>query len=49
MDAERRIEAEARAYEHCVDTGQAAKGRENFAAIRSGEGVQWSDRVPWPR
>jgi enoyl-CoA hydratase/carnithine racemase len=45
--ADHRAEREARAYEHCVDTGEAAKGREAFAAIRSGEEPQWGARVPW--
>jgi len=40
-----RAEAEARAYEHCVDTGEAGHGRAQFAAIRKGERVEWQDRV----
>ena len=47
LDAEHRTEAEARAYEHCVETGQAAIGREHFAAIRKGQGAPWPQRVPW--
>lgn len=42
-----RTEIEARAYEHCMDTGQAAIGRKNFAAIRAGEEVAWGPRVAW--
>ncbi len=38
-------EIDARAYEHCVDTGNAAVGRENFAAILKGEEVAWTPRV----
>ena len=40
---EARIECEARAYEHLVDHGDAAIGREHFAEIRSG------GEVPWPK
>lgn len=36
-----RSEQEARAYEHCVDTGQAAIGRASFKAIRGGERPEW--------
>lgn len=36
-----RAEIEARAYEHCVDSGEAAIGRANFKAILRGEGAQW--------
>lgn len=42
---EQRLATEARAYELCVDTGEAAKGRENFAAIRSGRAPAWGPRV----
>lgn len=41
---EARVEAEARAYEHCVHHGDAAVGREYFAQIRAGEGVPWPPR-----
>ena len=41
---ERRLELEAQAYELCVDSGEAAKGRTNFAAIRRGEAPQWGPR-----
>ncbi len=44
LGAEKRTEREARAYEHCVDTGQAAIGREHFAAIRQGEVPPWGQR-----
>ena len=36
------------AYEHCVDTGQASIGRENFAAARKGEPISWGPREPVP-
>ena len=39
-----RIEREAAAYEHCVDTGEAALGREAFAKIRAGERPTWGAR-----
>ncbi|MCO4744025.1 MAG: enoyl-CoA hydratase/isomerase family protein [Proteobacteria bacterium] len=41
---EGRVEAEARAYEHCVDHGDAATGRDHFAEIRSGAEVPWPTR-----
>jgi enoyl-CoA hydratase/carnithine racemase len=37
---------EARAYDHCVDTGQAAIGRASFAAIRAGDIPDWGPRRP---
>ena len=40
-----RTEIEARAYEHCVQTGEAAIGRANFKAILGGEAVQWGPQV----
>jgi enoyl-CoA hydratase/carnithine racemase len=42
-----RVELEALAYEHCVETGEAAIGRENFAAARKGEAVPWGPRQLW--
>jgi enoyl-CoA hydratase/carnithine racemase len=36
-----RMELEARAYEHCLDAGDAALGRAHFDAIRKGESVPW--------
>lgn len=39
-----RREREAKAYERCVDRGDAAVGREQFAAIRRGEAVPWHPR-----
>lgn len=46
-EAERR-EVEARAYEHCVDSGEAAIGRASFARIVAGEGeVAWGAFQPW--
>ena len=44
--AAERTELEARVYEHCVDTGQAAVGRANFATIRDGQGAPWGTRIP---
>jgi enoyl-CoA hydratase/carnithine racemase len=41
------VDIEARAYEHCVDTGNAAIGRANFSAIRAGEPVPWTLRELW--
>lgn len=41
---EERRELEARAYEHCVYSGDAAVGRAHFAEIRKGEPVPWSPR-----
>lgn len=38
------VEAERIAYEHCVDTGEAAIGRASFAAIRKGEVAAWGAR-----
>jgi enoyl-CoA hydratase/carnithine racemase len=46
MDEPSRQELEARAYELCVDSGEAAIGRENFKAITGGESVQWGPRKP---
>lgn len=40
-----RKENEARAYEHCVDAGEAAIGREHFDAIRAGDTPPWGGRV----
>lgn len=45
--ADRRTELEAQAYEHCVDTGNAATGRSAFADIRKGNPVAWPERVLW--
>jgi len=39
-----RTESEAAAYEVCVDAGEAAIGREHFAAIRSGGVPPWGPR-----
>lgn len=40
----RRLEIESAAYEHTVDAGEAAKGRQAFAAIRRGEAPSWGPR-----
>lgn len=44
-----RREVEARAYEHCADTGDAAVGRVNFAEISAGTGFMapWSPFRRW--
>ena len=42
-----RVDIEAQAYEHCVNTGQAAVGREHFADIRDGNVPPWGPRIPW--
>jgi enoyl-CoA hydratase/carnithine racemase len=39
-----RSEIEAQAYEACLDSGDAAIGRENFKAITSGAPVAWNPR-----
>lgn len=39
-----RLAIEARAYLLCVDAGEAAKGREAFAAIREGKNPTWGPR-----
>jgi enoyl-CoA hydratase/carnithine racemase len=49
LDEASRQELEARAYELCVDTGEATIGRENFKAITSGETVVWGPRTPLDR
>jgi enoyl-CoA hydratase/carnithine racemase len=40
---------EAAAYEHCVDSGDAAIGREHFAALTAGGVVPWGAFRPWTR
>ncbi|MFT5679310.1 MAG: enoyl-CoA hydratase/carnithine racemase [Myxococcota bacterium] len=42
--SEARAELEAQAYELCLESGDAAVGRENFKAIISGEEVEWNAR-----
>jgi len=44
---ELREEEEARAYEHCVDCGEAAIGREHFDALVRGGMAPWGIRVLW--
>lgn len=39
-----RLDLERRAYEHTVDTGQAAIGRASFSAIRDGNAPDWGPR-----
>ncbi len=38
---------EARAYEHCVDSGEAAVGRANFAASSEGRPAPWGPFRSW--
>jgi enoyl-CoA hydratase/carnithine racemase len=45
-EEDRRV-IEAAAYEHCVDTGEAAIGRASFAKITAGEEVAWGPYKPW--
>jgi len=44
---EMRQEEEARAYEHCVDCGEAAIGRAHFDTVVQGGEVPWGTRVVW--
>ncbi len=44
MDEEPRRELEAKAYELCVDSGEAQIGRENFKTITAGHAVEWGPR-----
>jgi enoyl-CoA hydratase/carnithine racemase len=44
-DERRRVEAEA--YEHCVDTGEAAVGRANFAELTAGGTAPWGPYKAW--
>jgi len=44
LSAEQRHELEARAYERCVDLGEAAIGRKHFAASRKGEPIPWGPK-----
>ena len=45
MSQEHRRESEAKAYEACVDSGQAAIGRASFKKIRNGERPEWGRRI----
>lgn len=47
LDPKDRPDIEAQAYEHAVNTGQAAIGREHFSDIREGRVPPWGPRVPW--
>lgn len=44
-DERRRLEADA--YEHCVDTGEAAVGRKHFADITAGGTAPWGAFKAW--
>lgn len=35
------------AYAHCLETGEAAIGREHFAEARAGQGMPWGPKRPW--
>lgn len=43
-DPARALELEANAYARCVTSGEAARGREQFAAARRGDPVRWPPR-----
>lgn len=45
MTQEHRRENEAKAYEACVESGQAAIGRASFKKIRNGERPEWGRRA----
>ena len=38
---------EASAYEHCVESGEAAIGRANFSKITAGEAPEWGPYAKW--
>lgn len=44
QDNDTREQLEAQAYQHCIDHGQAALGRANFAKIIAGEAPDWGPR-----
>lgn len=47
LSADARRAVEAFAYEHCVDAGEAAIGRKNFATITAGEAPEWGPFTRW--
>jgi enoyl-CoA hydratase/carnithine racemase len=47
LDDDDRDGLEGRAYEHCVRTGEAARGRQAFDALARGELVPWGPREPF--
>lgn len=47
LGAEERAELEARAYEHCLDAGEAAIGRQHFADLVKGGTAPWGPRRPF--
>lgn len=49
LPEDERREVEARAYEICVSSGDAAIGRASFDAIRGGEAPAWGPRRRWKR
>lgn len=44
-----RVKLESRAYQHCLNSGQAAIGRAAFSQIIAGESPDWGVRVSLPR
>ncbi|HNH47982.1 MAG TPA: enoyl-CoA hydratase/isomerase family protein, partial [Myxococcota bacterium] len=46
-DPAERQALEACAYEHCVDSGEAARGRANFDAILKGSSPEWGPLRRW--
>ncbi len=44
---ESRRGVEASAYEHCVESGEAAIGRANFSKITAGEAPEWGPYAKW--
>lgn len=47
LDAAARAELEARAYEHCLSSGEAAIGRAHFAELIQGGRAPWGPRRPF--
>lgn len=43
-----RLKLESQAYQHCLDSGQAALGRAAFAKILAGESPDWGPRTTMP-
>jgi len=44
LSDDERESQESRAYEHCVTCGEAARGRQAFEALKSGELLDWGPR-----
>ena len=45
QDTKSRTALEMHAYNHCVDTGEAQIGRQNFKKILQGEPVEWGSYI----